>query len=89
VRDYVDRITRKLTARVTTGQIYWGAVPFVLLQIVMVALIIGYPSLIGSGATIARKPAIEHIRIDVPPESAADGAQDADLARAFRRAESF
>src|SRR3979411_2020794 len=35
-KDYTDRLTGKLTARVTTGQIYWGAVPFVLIQILMV-----------------------------------------------------
>ena len=28
-KDYLDKITGKLTAKVTTGQIYWGAVPFV------------------------------------------------------------
>ena len=28
-KDYVDQVSGKLTARVTTGQIYWGAVPFV------------------------------------------------------------
>ena len=42
-KDYVDKVTGKLTARVTTGQIYWGAVPFVLIQILMVALIIAFP----------------------------------------------
>ena len=45
--DYVDKLTGKLTARVTTGQIYWGAVPFVLVQIVMVALILAFPNLVG------------------------------------------
>ena len=30
--DYKDRITGKQIAKVTTGQIYWGAVPFVIIQ---------------------------------------------------------
>src|SRR5262249_34049857 len=28
-QDYVDKISGKLLSKVTTGQIYWGAVPFV------------------------------------------------------------
>ena len=32
----VDRLTGRKTAPVTTGQIYWGAVPFVLIQVIMV-----------------------------------------------------
>jgi hypothetical protein len=34
---------------VTTGQIYWGAVPFVLIQLLMVALVIAFPELVGWG----------------------------------------
>jgi GntP family gluconate:H+ symporter len=44
--DYKDRVTGKLVAKVTTGQIYWGAVPFVLIQIVMVSLIIAFPGIV-------------------------------------------
>ena len=36
-REYVDKISGKPTAPVTTGQIYWGAVPFVVIQVIMVA----------------------------------------------------
>jgi len=35
---------------VTTGQIYWGAVPFVVIQILMVSLIIAFPKLVSSSA---------------------------------------
>ena len=45
-RDYLDKLTGRLTARVTTGQIYWGAVPFVLIQIVMVGLVITFPQMV-------------------------------------------
>ena len=31
---------------VTTGQIYWGAVPYVAIQCVMVALLIAFPGLV-------------------------------------------
>jgi GntP family gluconate:H+ symporter len=36
-------------APVTTMQIYWGAVPFVLIQIVMVGLIIAFPAIVTGG----------------------------------------
>lgn len=46
VGDYIDKVTGKLTPRVTTGQIYWGAVPFVCIQIVMVGLVIAFPEMV-------------------------------------------
>ena len=46
---YTDRLTRKLIQPVTTMQIYWGAVPFVLIQIIMVGLIIFFPAIVSSG----------------------------------------
>jgi len=45
--DYKDRITGKQVSKVTTGQIYWGAVPFVLIQIIMVGLIITFPGIVS------------------------------------------
>jgi tripartite ATP-independent transporter DctM subunit len=45
-KDYVDKITKKITAGVTTGQIYWGAVPFVLIQIIMIGLVIAFPQMV-------------------------------------------
>ncbi len=44
---YKDHVTGKRTEPVTTGQIYWGAIPFVAIQIVMVALVITFPQLVG------------------------------------------
>jgi tripartite ATP-independent transporter DctM subunit len=44
--DYIDKITSKLIPKVTTGQIYWGAVPFVCIQLVMVALVIAFPQMV-------------------------------------------
>ena len=45
-KEYLDRVTKKITAPVTTGQIYWGAVPFVLIQLVMVGLVIAFPQMV-------------------------------------------
>ena len=43
---YIDKITGKKIAPVTTGQIYWGAVPFVAIQILMIALTITFPAMV-------------------------------------------
>ena len=36
------------SSQVTTEQIYWGAVPFVLIQIIMVGLIIAFPGIVST-----------------------------------------
>jgi len=43
---YLDRITGKQIAPVTTGQIYWGAVPFVVIQVIMIGLTILFPQMV-------------------------------------------
>jgi TRAP-type mannitol/chloroaromatic compound transport system permease large subunit len=45
-KEYTDRVTGRRMAPVTTGQIYWGAVPFVLIQILMIALVIAIPQMV-------------------------------------------
>lgn len=45
--DYTDRVTKKPIAKVKSSEIYWGAVPFVIIQLVMVGLIIAFPGLVG------------------------------------------
>jgi tripartite ATP-independent transporter DctM subunit len=43
---YRDRVTGQVIAPVTTGQIYWGAVPFVGIQILMIAITIAFPGMV-------------------------------------------
>ena len=43
---YIDKITGKRTEPVTTGQIYWGAIPFVIIQCIMVGLVIAFPAMV-------------------------------------------
>ena len=43
---YTDKVTGERMAGVTTGQIYWGAVPFVVIQVVMVGVVIAFPQLV-------------------------------------------
>ena len=43
---YKDRVTGRMIAPITTGQIYWGAVPFVIIQVIMIGLTIGFPGMV-------------------------------------------
>ncbi len=43
---YNDVVTGQRLAGVSTGQIYWGAVPFVVIQVVMVGLVIAFPQMV-------------------------------------------
>jgi tripartite ATP-independent transporter DctM subunit len=43
---YTDKVTGKSMEPITTGQIYWGAVPFVVIQCLMVALVITFPQMV-------------------------------------------
>ncbi len=45
-KEYIDKITGKRMAPITTGQIYWGAVPFVVIQVIMVGIVIAFPGLV-------------------------------------------
>lgn len=76
--DYTDKLTNKPVAKVTTGQIYWGAVPFVFIQIIMVGLIIAFPGLVSSGltqeATIDTDKAFQEMRMQDDQTNAPDPA---------------
>ena len=69
---FIDRVTGKRTDGVTTGQIYWGAVPFVVIQVIMVLLVILFPAMVmhykGAASTVdPNKVKIEIPQIDLPP----------------------
>jgi len=65
--DYRDRVTGRSIAKVTSGQIYRGAVPFVLIQIVMVALVIAFPGLVSRDEAGAQLDTSD-IRIEAAPD---------------------
>ena len=68
--EYSDKVTAKRIAPVTTGQIYWGSVPFVLIQIVMVGLIIAFPNLVSGGISKKAELDVTNIQIEAQPEEA-------------------
>lgn len=43
---YNDRVTGKRMEPVTTAQIYWGAIPFVVIQLIMVAIVVIFPNIV-------------------------------------------
>jgi TRAP-type mannitol/chloroaromatic compound transport system permease large subunit len=47
--DYKDRITGETIPAVTTTQIYKGSIPFIVLQVIMIGLVIAFPSLVIDG----------------------------------------
>jgi tripartite ATP-independent transporter DctM subunit len=72
-RAYRDKVTGRTTAPVTTGQIYMGAIPFVVIQVLMVAIVITFPGLVThyKSGHVEADPA--SISVDVPMPGA-DGA---------------
>ncbi len=70
---YIDKITRRRMEPVTTGQIYWGAVPFVGIQIIMVALVILFPGMVmhyrdvGTGVDPATIEQLDIPELDLGP----------------------
>ena len=75
---YIDKVTGLTTAPVTTGQIYWGAVPFVGIQIVMVALVIAFPGMVIE----TNRTAIDASKIEIVIPPAEEPEADDDPASA-------
>jgi len=63
---YLDRITGKRMEAVTTGQIYWGAVPFVVIQCIMVALVIVFPQMVMHYKSTGTGIDPSKVKIDIP-----------------------
>jgi TRAP-type mannitol/chloroaromatic compound transport system permease large subunit len=68
--EYVDRVTGKRLAPLTTGQIYWGVIPFVVIQVIMVGIVIAFPQMVtgvldkGTGIN----PNTIHFEAPPPPD---------------------
>jgi TRAP-type mannitol/chloroaromatic compound transport system permease large subunit len=66
IRDTIDRITGRIIKPVTTAQIYWGAVPFVAIQLVMVVAVIAFPGMVLASLDTGPKVDPTKIQIEVP-----------------------
>ena len=65
-KEYTDKVTRKTIPGVTTMQIYWGAVPFVLIQILMVGMIIAFPRIVSRD--VEQKVDLDKVKIEMPTD---------------------
>jgi tripartite ATP-independent transporter DctM subunit len=68
---YIDRVTGRQLAGISTTQIYWGAIPFVCIQIIMVGLVIAFPEMVMHGK---HGPTVDpsKIQIDLPTPDAGE-----------------
>lgn len=86
--DYIDKITRKKIAKVTTGQIYWGSVPFIIMQLIMVGIVLAFPGMVTHyKSTLSTvDPNTVEIKVDQPSYGTQDtyGNDDADPGKAFK-----
>ncbi len=66
---YVDKVTGRTMDGVTTAEIYWGAIPFVFVQVIMVAIVIAFPGLVTAGLDDGPKvdPSKVKIELQAPP----------------------
>jgi TRAP-type mannitol/chloroaromatic compound transport system permease large subunit len=73
-KQYIDKITKRAMAPVTTMQIYWGAVPYVIIQLIMVGLVISFPQMVMVYKDDGPKVDPTKIEINMPDEEAPAGA---------------
>jgi TRAP-type mannitol/chloroaromatic compound transport system permease large subunit len=66
IRAVIDRVTGKLIQPVTTAQIYWGSVPFVVMQLAMVGVLIAFPEMVLASLDSGSKVDPTKIQIEVP-----------------------
>jgi len=60
---YADKVTGARLAGVSTGQIYWGAVPFVVIQVAMIGITIAFPSMVMHYKGTVVDPATIEIKV--------------------------
>ncbi len=75
---YLDRLTGKQIAPVTTGQIYWGAVPFVCIQVIMIGLTIAFPQMVMHYKGTAADPGTIDYQVPETPSLSPLGVPPAD-----------
>jgi TRAP-type mannitol/chloroaromatic compound transport system permease large subunit len=71
---YLDRVTGRNIQPVTTGQIYWGAVPFVCIQVIMIGLVIAFPQMVMHYKGAVVDPG--DVQITLPPMGGTTGQPD-------------
>jgi TRAP-type mannitol/chloroaromatic compound transport system permease large subunit len=75
-REYIDKLTSKRMAPVTTGQIYWGAIPFVIIQLIMVGLLIVFPQMSLVYKSGAPEVDPSKVKIEIPASTSPSDSPD-------------
>jgi TRAP-type mannitol/chloroaromatic compound transport system permease large subunit len=65
--NYADRITGRRLAGVTTAEIYKGAIAFIAIQLVVLAMVMAYPSLVTGNIEERAKVNLDDIDIQAEP----------------------
>jgi len=65
--EYVDKVTRKRIPAFKTGDIYKGAVAFVVLQIIMVAFVVWKPEIVLYGLGEVKVLDVENVDLNITP----------------------
>ncbi len=73
-KEYTDRVTHQTIQPVTTMQIYKGAVPFVIIQIIMVTLIIFFPGIVSGGLDKEEKVDLDQVQLQMEANFSTDPA---------------
>jgi TRAP-type mannitol/chloroaromatic compound transport system permease large subunit len=76
IGEYIDKVTGRTMRGITTAEIYWGAVPFVVIQVIMVAIVIAFPWLVTAGLDKGPKLDPAKVKIEIQGPAAIPGASD-------------
>ena len=83
-REYLDKLSGKVMAPVTTMQIYWGAVPYVIIQVIMIGIVILFPQMVMVYKSDAPTVDPTKIQIEIPAQDEGNEAGDEKMEELFR-----
>jgi TRAP-type mannitol/chloroaromatic compound transport system permease large subunit len=72
--EYTDRVTGKRLAPLTTGQIYWGIIPYVAIQLIMVGIVIAFPRIVTGSLDTGTGINPNAVHFEAPPTPSNEGS---------------
>lgn len=77
-QDYKDRVSGRIIKKVTTGEIYWGSIPFIVLQIIMVVIVLAFPGMVTHYKADRAVVDVDSVEIDTSSFGSFDSNTKAD-----------